>query len=254
VVPLSSSFDTPGPMTRSVRDAALLLGALLAETGSSAPNDWAALDDSVAGLRVGVSRRNFFDDLQPEVAACVEEAIAVIKTLVVQVADVELEAGGHRSIFNAEIYEYHQAMATETPELYQPQTLPRIVKCAGISATDYIRDWRSLAEERNTAEELFQQVDVVVTPTVPVAAPRISQLQSLGINELRSFETRYLLRNTSPFSVLYWPSVSVPCGFTREELPVGLQISGKPGTDATVLRLAHAYEQATQWHKRVPSE
>jgi len=254
VVPLSTSFDTPGPMTRTVRDAALLLGALVADAGSSAPNDWVALDDSVAGMRVGVARKNFFDDLQPEVAACVEEALAVIKTLVAQVADVELEAGGHRTIFNAEIYEYHEAMVTTTPELYQPQTLPRVLKCAGISATDYIRDWRILHTERNRAEELFQQVDVVVTPTVPVAAPQISELQSLGINELRSFETKYLLRNTSPFSVLYWPSVSVPCGFPREGLPVGLQISGKPGADATVLRLAHAYQQATQWHKRVPSE
>ena len=145
-------------------------------------------------------------------------------------------------------------MVTKTPELYQPQTLPRILKCASISASDYIRDWRSLNEERNRAEELFQQVDVVITPTVPVAAPRISELQSLAINDLRQFETRYLLRNTSPFSVLYWPSVSVPCGFQREGLPVGLQISGKPGADATVLRLAHAYEQATQWHKRVPNE
>jgi aspartyl-tRNA(Asn)/glutamyl-tRNA(Gln) amidotransferase subunit A len=253
VVPLSTSFDTPGPMTRTVRDAALLLGALVAETGSRAPNDWAALDDSVAKLRVGVARKNFFFDLQPEVAACVEEAIAVIKTLAAQVADVKLEAGGHRSIFNAEIYEYHEAMVTKTPELYQPHTLPRILKCAGISASDYIRDWRSLNGERNKAEELFQQVDVIITPTVPVAAPRISELQSLGINELRPFETRYLLRNTSPLSVLYWPSVSVPCGFTREGLPVGLQISGKPGADATVLRLAHAYEQATQWHKRVAS-
>jgi len=254
VVPLSPSFDTPGPMTRTVRDAALLLGELVADAGSSAPNDWAALDEGVAGLRVGVPRRNFFDDLQPEVAACVEEAIAVIKTLVAKVADVELEAGGHRTIFNAEIYEYHEAMVTRTPELYQRHTLPRILKCAGISASDYIRDWRTLHAERNRAEELFRQVDVVVTPTVPVAAPRISELEALGINALRPFETRYLLRNTSPFSVLYWPSVSVPCGFQRQGLPVGLQISGKPGADATVLRVAHAYQQATDWHKRVPSE
>ena len=254
VVPLSTSFDTVGPMTRTVHDAALLLGALVAETGSSVPNDWAALDDSVAELRVGVPRKGFYDDLQPEVAACVEEALAVIETLVAHVADVELEAGGHRTIFNAEIYEYHEAMVTKTPELYQPHTLPRVLRCAGISATDYIRDWRSLAGERNKAEELFKQVDVVVTPTVPVAAPRISELEALGINELRPFETKYLLRNTSPFSVLFWPSVSVPCGFQREGLPVGLQISGKPGADATVLRLAHAYEHATKWHKRVPSE
>src|ERR1022692_2467860 len=162
VVPLSTSFDTVGPMTRTVRDVALLLGALVAETGSSVPNDWAALDDSVAGLRVGVPRKGFFDDLQPEVAACVEGALAVIETLVAHVAEVELEAGGHRPIFNAEIYEYHQAMVTKTPELYQPHTLPRVLRCAGISATDYIRDWRSLAGERNKAEELFKQVDVVV--------------------------------------------------------------------------------------------
>jgi aspartyl-tRNA(Asn)/glutamyl-tRNA(Gln) amidotransferase subunit A len=254
VVPLATSFDTVGPMTRTVRDAALLLGALVADAGSAGPSDWAALGDSVSRLKVGVPRKNFFDDLQPEVAACVEEALAVIQTLVAHVADVELEAGGHRTIFDAEIYEYHEAMVTKTPELYQPHTLPRVLKCAGINATDYIRDWRSLAGERNKAEELFKQVDVVVTPTVPVAAPRISEFEALRINELRPFETKYLLRNTSPFSVLFWPSASVPCGFQREGLPVGLQISGKPGADATVLRLAHAYEQATEWHKRAPSE
>ncbi len=252
VIPFSTSFDTVGPMTRTVRDATLLLGALVAETGSARPNDWATLDDSVTGLKVGIPRKGFWDDLQPEVDTRVEEALAVIETLVARVAEVELQAGAHRTIFNAEIYEYHEAMVTKTPELYQPHTLPRILKCAGISATDYIRDWRVLNDERHKAEELFKQVDVVITPTVPVAAPRISDLEALGINELRPFETKYLLRNTSPFSVLYWPSVSVPCGFQREGLPVGLQISGRPGADANVLRLAHAYEQATQWHTRVP--
>jgi len=85
-----------------------------------------------------------------------------------------------------------------------------------------------------------------------VAAPLLSELESLGASELRRFEMKYLLRNTQPFSLLGWPSVSVPCGFTREGLPVGLQISGKPGADAAVLRLAAAYEQATDWHERVP--
>jgi aspartyl-tRNA(Asn)/glutamyl-tRNA(Gln) amidotransferase subunit A len=254
IIPLSTSFDTPGPMTLTVRDATLLLGALVTDSGASTPNDWAAFGDSVTGLRVGIARSVFFDDLQPDVASCVEEATAIIRTLVGQVADVELKVGGHRTIFNAEIYEYHEAMVTQHPELYQSQTLPRILKCASISATDYIRDWCSLDEERKRAGELFQQVDVVITPTVPVAAPRISDLEALGIDGLRPFETKYLLRNTSPFSVLYWPSVSVPCGFTRDGLPVGLQISGKPGADATVLRLAHAYEQATPWHQRAPDE
>jgi aspartyl-tRNA(Asn)/glutamyl-tRNA(Gln) amidotransferase subunit A len=254
VVPLSTSFDTVGPMTRTVQDAALLLGAVVSETGSSAPGDWVGLDDSVSALKVGIPRKGFYDDLEPEVASCVEEALTVIKTLVAHVGDVEIQAGAHRTAFNAEIYEYHQAMVTNHPELYQPQTLPRVLKCAGISATDYIRDWRSVATERHKAEQVFKGVDVVVTPTAPVAAPRLSNLEALAIDDLRPFETKYLLRNTSPFSVLFWPSTSVPCGFTSEGLPVGLQISSKPGADATVLRLAHAYEQAAQWHKRVPSE
>jgi aspartyl-tRNA(Asn)/glutamyl-tRNA(Gln) amidotransferase subunit A len=252
VIPLSTSFDTVGPMTRTVRDAALLLGALVADEGSSIPTDWAGLDDSVATLRIGVPRKGFFDDLEPEVAACVEAALAVIKKAVARVADVELSASAHRTIFNAEIYEYHEAMVTAHPELYQAATLLRILKCAGISATDYIRDWRGLAEERHKAEELSQQVDLFITPTVPVSAPLLAELEALDINALRPFETKYLLRNTSPFSVLFWPSVSVPCGLTSGGLPVGVQISGRPGADAMALRLAHAYEQATEWHKRVP--
>jgi len=141
-------------------------------------------------------------------------------------------------------------LVTAHPELYDPRTLPRVLHCAGISATDYIRDWRDLAAERTKALQLLEQVDVVVTPTVPVAAPLLAELESLEASELRRFEMKYLLRNTAPFSVLGWPSVSVPCGFTQEGLPVGLQISGKPGMDAIVLRLANAYEQATEWHNK----
>ncbi len=99
---------------------------------------------------------------------------------------------------------------------------------------------------------MFEQVDVLITPAVPIVAPKLSELESLAATDLRKFETRHLLRNTTPFSLLYWPSVSVPCGFTPDGLPVGMQISGKPGADWTVLRLAHAYEQATPWHERGP--
>jgi Asp-tRNA(Asn)/Glu-tRNA(Gln) amidotransferase A subunit family amidase len=75
-------------------------------------------------------------------------------------------------------------------------------------------------------------------------------LEALAIPDVRPFEMKYLLRNTAPFSSLFWPSMSVPCGFSRDGLPVGMQISSRPGDDSVVLRLAHAYEQATEWHKR----
>jgi len=246
IIPLARSFDTAGPMTRTVRDAAILLD-VLAESRITA-----SLEESVSPMRVGILRAGFFDDLEPNVAFLIEQALAVIAKLVTKGCNVQLDLGGHRTIFNAEIYEYHETMVTAHPELYDPRTLPRILHCAGISATDYIRAWRDLAAGRTRALQLFEQVDVLVTPTVPVAAPLLSELESLGASELRRFEMKYLLRNTQPFSLLGWPSVSVPCGFTREGLPVGLQISGKPGADAAVLRLAAAYEQATDWHERVP--
>ena len=246
IIPLSRSFDTAGPMTRTVRDAAVLLQGL---SGSPVA---VSLGESVSRLKVGVPRKGFFDGMQPNVQSCIEEALAVIRGLVAEVRDVQLDVRWHRTIFNAEICEYHEEMVKTHPELYDPRTLPRILQCAGIRATDYIRARRDLAAERAAALELFAHVDVVVTPTVPVTAPRISELEPLEASELRSFETNYLMRNTAPFSVLYWPTVSVPCGFTGERLPVGIQISSKPGTDATVLRLAHAYEEATEWHKQSP--
>ncbi len=242
IIPLARSFDTAGPMTRTVRDAAILLQAL-----AGAPAK-VSLDESVSALKIGVARKGFFDGLQADVESCIEEALAVLGKLVAEVRDVQLEVAGHRTIFNAEIYEYHEPMVTKVMQLYDPHTLARIRKCAGISATDYIRARRELEAQRYSTASLFEKVDVVVTPTTPVTAPPISELEALGEPELRDFETRYLLRNTAPFSVLYWPSVSVPCGFTREGLPVGMQISGRPGEDATVLRLAYAYEQATDWH------
>jgi aspartyl-tRNA(Asn)/glutamyl-tRNA(Gln) amidotransferase subunit A len=243
VVPLAPSFDTAGPMTQNVRDAALLLEVL-----SGAPLT-AGLDASVSALRIGVPRKDFFADLHPEVESCLEEALAVVRKLVAEVREVRLEVARHRTVFDAEIYEYHEQMATQTPELYDPRTLFRVRKCAGISATDYIRARRELRQQKHAAESVFEQVDLLITPTTPAPAPRISELMPLPEPDLRNFETKYLMRNTSPFSILYWPSASMPCGFTAEGLPVGIQISGRPGQDAAVLRLANAYEKATEWHK-----
>ncbi len=249
MIPLARSFDTAGPMARTVRDAVVLLEIL-----SGSPMT-ASLHESVAALKIGVPRQGFFDDLQPDVASCMEAALAVVKKLVAEVREVPLEVARRRTIFDAEIYEYHEQMVTKVPQLYGPHTLARVRKCAGISATDYIRARRELQQQRQATEALFQQVDVVITPTTPAVAPRMSELLPLGEPELRDFETKYLLRNTSPFSILYWPSTSVPCGFTGEGLPVGMQISGRPGADVTVLRLAYAYETATAWHnKRIAME
>ncbi len=252
LVPLSTSFDTGGPMARSVRDAAVLLDVLRVAPAES--GFVSLLDEGVSNLRIGIPRKHFYDDLHQGVAACIDQALQVITKLVAGVHEVEIAVDGFRTLFDAEIYEYHETMAEKSPELYDPRTLYRVQKCAGISATDYIRAGHRLAEFRSTAEQIFENVDAVITPTVPVAAPTLQELEKLDVPDVRPFEVKYLLRNTSPFSVLFWPSTSLPCGFTQEGLPVGMQISSRPGADSICLRLAHAYEQATDWHKRHPAD
>ena len=239
VVPLSTSFDTVGPMARTVRDAAVLLDVLTGTTQFAAK-----LQGDVSSLRIGVARRKFFDDLDPDVSACVEVGLETLRRLAAEVREVELTLEGFRTIFDAEIYEYHEPMIRESPERYDPRTLFRLKNCAGISATDYVRQRRRLVEFRRKVEEVFEAVDAIVTPTTPVPAPKIAELEALATPDVRPFEVKYLLRNTAPFSVLFWPTISVQCGFTRDGLPVGMQISARPGADLTVLRVAHASEQA----------
>ena len=234
-------------MTRTVRDLAVVIDTL-----TSSANYASLLAGDVSALRVGIARKSFYDDLEPDIAACMQQAEDAVAKLVAQVREVEVPVDAFRTLFDAEIYEYHETMFLKTPELYDPRTLYRVRNCAGISASAYIRERHRLEEFRSAAEQVFEQVDVVITPTTPAAAPKLADLEALAIPDVRPFEVKYLLRNTAPFSSLYWPSTSVPCGFTADGLPVGMQISSRPGSDLTTLRLAYAYEQATGWNEKRP--
>jgi aspartyl-tRNA(Asn)/glutamyl-tRNA(Gln) amidotransferase subunit A len=246
IIPLRKSFDTAGPMTRTVEDAALMLIAL------SDNRDLPEVRGTVEQVRVGIAREGFFERLEEDVATCVAAALEVIRSAVAAVREVKVELGVKWTSFDAEILEYHRRMLAQSPELYQPGTLERLRSCAAIPAAEFEQASRELATARRQAEEVFETVDALVTPTVLVAAPKIAALEAMTPVQLREFEVKYLLRNTAPFSLLFWPSVSVPCGFTRGGLPVGLQISARPGADVVALRVARAYEQATDWHKRGP--
>lgn len=248
MVPLCPSFDTVSPITHTVADAATLMDSL-----SGKSNFASLLGEDVAQLRIGIARNHFFDDLDPDVSKAMDEALKIIGSLAAEMKEVDVPRDAFRTIFDAEIYEFHESMAAKTPELYQPLTLFRVEKTAGISATDYLRECRRLAKVRADAETIFEHVDVVITPTTPVPAPKLADLEALAIPDVRPFEVKYLMRNTAPFSSLFWPSISVPCGFSRDGLPIAIQVSARPQADSTVLRLAHAYEQATEWHKRRPA-
>ena len=256
VVPLSWSLDHVGPLARTVADTAALLQGIAGydeqDTTSeqmNIPDYQKALQAKVSSLRVGTPREFFFADLDPEIDAAMKEALAVLSKLTAGIRDVPLPASNMETLRNvvraAEAYAYHREYITKTPELYQPLTRQRIQAGANVTTPAYIQGRRDLAAVRRKAEKWIDGVDVLVTPTLPITTPTISDPHADDILPA--------VRNTSPFDVNGWPAISVPCGFTKQGLPMGLQIIGPRGGESVVFQLARAYEQATEWHKRRPS-
>jgi aspartyl-tRNA(Asn)/glutamyl-tRNA(Gln) amidotransferase subunit A len=257
VIPLSWSLDHVGPLAATVGDAAVALQAVAGydplDVGSAdvpVADYVSGLSEETKNLRIGVPRAYFFDDLDGEVRAAVDQALTVIGTLVADVRDVQIEVSSDRTVQAAESFAYHAENVTRTPELYQPETLRRIRSGENIPAGEYIRRRRELDQERRRAHDFFAEVDLLVTPTMPIPPPAIADLKKDPAT-LRPAELA-LLRNTRPFNVWGLPAISVPCGFTKSRLPIGLQIAGPHWREDLVLRLAHGYELATEWHTRHP--
>jgi aspartyl-tRNA(Asn)/glutamyl-tRNA(Gln) amidotransferase subunit A len=266
VIPNSWTFDTVGPMCKTVEDAALMLAAIagydaLDPTSVNAPvPDFAdALRARASKLRVGIPRTPFYDGLQPDVAAAIEAALVVLRSLVGDVRDVQAPASpGLGSVSNAEIYAYHAPWITKTPELYQEATRRIVIGGASTRSESYIQGLRQVALDRRDIAKVFTSIDVLVTPTttgvaslIPgQAAPPSAGTPPAGGAPAGGGPAGF--RNTSYFSYYGLPAISVPCGFTASGLPVGLQISGGPFAESQVFAVAYAYEQATQWHKRRP--
>lgn len=251
VIPLSWSLDHAGPPTTTVADAAIVLQAIAGydprDTASvNVPvSDYvSSLREPPANLRVGIPREYFYDGLDPEVAADLERAIVVIGKLVAETKEIRLDVPSDRTLQSAESFAFHADSVARSTELYQPETLRRIRSGEKITAAEYIQRRRELDAERRRAHEIFSQVDLLVTPTTPVPAPAIADLKK-DPAALRPAEI-LLLRNTRPFNVWGLPAISVPCGRTQSGLPIALQIAGPPWREDLVLRLAHAFERATQ--------
>ncbi len=258
VIPLSWSLDHVGPLAATVGDAAVVLQAIAGYDALDVSSADVPVADYVSGLRdetknlhIGVPRAHFYDGLDDEVRLAVEQALAVIRTLVGEIREMQIEVPADRVVQAAESFAYHADHVARTPELYQPETLRRIRSGEKISAAEYILRRRELDEERRRAHEMFDDVDLLVTPTTPIPAPAIADLKK-DPAALRPAELM-LLRNTRPFNVWGLPAISVPCGFTKSGLPIGLQIAGPHWREDLVVRLAYAYEQATEWHGLLPS-
>lgn len=260
VVPLSWSFDHVGPMTRTVADAALVLSIIAGyDAHDLASRHYSNFDvvphsnfevvprppsagssEQLKRVRVGITREMFFDGVEDPVLRALNRALEALHRLSAALRDVRVPVDTDRTVHAAEAFAYHQPLLAERAHLYHPETLRRIRNGEGVSAAQYIGKQRELEVLRRSVANVFSDVDVIVTPTVPMLPPTFAELET-NPAELRPREL-LMLRNTRPFNVLGTPAISLPCG-EPGQLPIGIQITGRPGEDVLVLAVAEALER-----------
>ena len=256
VLTLSWTLDHTGPLARTVEDCALLMQPLaghdpLDPASSHAPVDdyTAGLGRGVRGLRVGVVRNYFFEGIDPEVDRAFEEAMATLRRLGAEVRDVQIPslAATHSFllIMLAEAYAYHERDLREHPELYGDVLRERLLAGALVTGAEYVQAQRIRSGICRETAAVLRDVDVLATPTTPKPATPFAQAHDPEFGFPRS--------NMPPFNITGSPTLALPCGFSASGLPLSLQLAGRPFDEATVLRVGHAYEQATSWHTRRPA-
>lgn len=256
VIPLSWSLDHIGPMARTAADAALMLQGIAYYD----PQDIycqkfppvyypSAIEETSAAFRLGVAR-DFWKEIDDEVRLTVDAAVTVLGKITAGLQDIELSTHADRTLVRCEPYAYHQKYLPAQEGDYDPETLKRIRSGADVTAAQYIQAHRDLLQQRRQILQMFEGIDLILTPTTPSLPPSLAELQAAP-DQLRSKEL-VMLRNTRPFNVYGLPSISLNCGFSKSGLPIGLQITGPPGTEGVVLALAHAYQKRSDWHKKIP--
>jgi aspartyl-tRNA(Asn)/glutamyl-tRNA(Gln) amidotransferase subunit A len=264
VSPLSWSMDHVGPLAHTAEDVAIAMNAMVGydskDPGSAnhAPENYvAALRSDLSGLRIGVLQDDFIWDVTvPEVKAAFDDAVAQISALgaateSVSIGNLERLAAAQSTITTAEANTYHHEMIQRAPELYHPVVRRRIEAGFFMPAAAYVQAQRvrALFEERYAS--LFETFDLLIAPTTPSPAPEADgQSIRLPNGEMPSRETVRITRIFNPNGL---PAISMPTGFSDQGLPMAAQLVGKRFSDGLVIGAAHAYQQATDWHKHRPS-
>ncbi len=264
VLPLAWSMDHVGPMTRSARDCALMLGAIAgydpADPTTSVlpvPDYGAALTGDVKGLRVGLLRAEFTDAATPDVRAAVEAAAKALERAGAVVDELSLTQVAHvatasAAIVASEALAYHAPWMRSRPEDYQPDVRERLRMGAFVTGAHYVRSQQVRVLLTREIDEALARRDVLLAPATPLAAPVLGE-RATTLGDGPSDVRAALLRCTRPFNFSGHPACAAPCGFTAGGLPIGLQVVGRPFDEATVLRVVDAYQRITDWHTRRPA-
>lgn len=252
VVPLSWTLDHVGPLARTAADAAVLFSVL-----AQVPEVLAELSRGIPGLRLGVPEGFFWEELDRDVMSGCQDAVRVLTSGGAVQRSIAFphasECGAAAAvILAAEAAAYHERRLREHPDAFGEDVRVRLDRGLFLSAADYLAAQRARTFLLREATRALERVDVLVIPTTPDPAARIEGDASQGARAALALSVRYT-RCTNPFNLLGFPALSIPCGLSRDGLPIGLQIVGRPFDDATVLRVGHAYQQLTDWHKRQPS-
>ncbi len=280
LLPLSWTLDHPGPMTRSVYGAAAMLAAMAgydprdpASADVPVPDYIAGLRDGVSGpvlsltsassvepskgLRIGLDPQWALSGIREEVRTAFQEALAVLEDLGAEIAEVSVSRleegmGAALTMLMAEATGIHEEFLRTRPDDYQPDVRARLEKGFPIRGSDYGRARRSGELLRRDFAILFQKIDLFATPACGITAPKLGQ-RKVAIDGEAVSVMAPLTRYTRVFNLTGLPAISVPCGFSSEGLPIGLQLVGRAWDEATVLRAAYAYETATEWVQRGPA-
>jgi aspartyl-tRNA(Asn)/glutamyl-tRNA(Gln) amidotransferase subunit A len=262
-IPVSWSADHFGPMTRTAGDAAALLGAIAGEdpwdptSGRVPVPDYIAeLGGGVAGKRIGISDLYLHRNVDPTVLVLVEQAIATLERLGATIEQITLPppteaVAALLAILMPEATVYHLPWLREQPGSYSAAVRERLELGAVTPAVSYIQGQQVRRRMVDAFLAAMEPVDLLVTPTGPTAATLLEGDLITG-DEADPQVLAALIHFSGPFNLIGFPAVSIPCGFTASGLPVGMQLVAKPWQEGPLLAAAHAYEQVTDWHRRLP--
>ncbi len=264
VYPLSWSLDHVGPMTKTVKDAAIILQSLAGhdpkDTNSSSHPvpDYLSIREDVRGLRAGVSSEFYFENCDPEVRDGVMKGLEALKEVGVLIQEVSIPHLRHATtaglvILLAEAASQHEAyLKGSESEDYGRDVRGLLKSGTFVTATQYIKAQRVRSVMREEFLKAFELVDVLITPGLPLVAPEMEQ-DTVTLSGKRETVRSALTRLMRPYNLTGIPAIVLPCGFSKSGLPVGLQIAGRPFEETTILAVAQAYERRTPWHEKRPA-